>query len=366
MSRAALVTVLACVALALPARAQDSQFGIHGLGTPGRAEGARARGTAGAFAPFDAASPLTEAPIAGIPRSSIAVMAYTASRDLQFDSGPQAALRQSRFPTLVVAWRSPWGGNLSTGFTTYLDRSYQVVMRDSVAVRGVMQPYRDVIVSDGSVVDLRFAAARRLSPRLSVGGALHVMTGSARVSARRNWDDSVTYRNVLNVDEVQYNGLGGSVSALATLGGGLRLAGWFRSDTKLKAKVLGQVTADSDLPMRGGGGIEWAPARALRFAGSVQWAGWEGAPDGHDTFGWAAGLEAGNPNSPLRLGVRQTTLPFSPTATAPTELGVTAGFGKGFGGGRARMDFAVERLWRDGPGLEERVWTFLLGFAIQP
>ena len=343
-----------------------SQFGIHGLGTPGRAEGARARGTAGAFALFDAASPLAEAPIAGIPRSSIAVMGYTASRDLEFTNGATAALRQSRFPTLVVAWRSPWGGNLSTGFTTYLDRSYQVVLRDSVLVRGVMQPYRDVLVSDGSVVDLRFAAARQLSPRLSVGGAFHVMTGSARVSARRHWDDSVTFRNVVQVDEVQYNGLGGSVSALATPISGIRLAGWFRSDTKLRAKVAGQVTSEADLPISYGGGLEWQPRRNLRFAGSAQWASWGGAPDGHDTFGWNAGLEAGSPDSPLRLGVRQSTLPFSASAEAPTELGVSAGVGRGFGAGRARVDLAVERLWREGPGLKENVWTFLLGFTVQP
>src|SRR5439155_1572402 len=37
--------------------AQDSQFGVRGLGTPGRFETARARSTGGAFGPFDALSP---------------------------------------------------------------------------------------------------------------------------------------------------------------------------------------------------------------------------------------------------------------------------------------------------------------------
>ena len=44
--------------------AQDSQFGIRGLGTPGRWESVRARSTGGAFAPFDLTSPLMEASLA--------------------------------------------------------------------------------------------------------------------------------------------------------------------------------------------------------------------------------------------------------------------------------------------------------------
>src|SRR5439155_185878 len=44
-----------------PLSAQDSQFGIRGLGTPGRFETVRVRSTGGAFGPFDALSPLTEA-----------------------------------------------------------------------------------------------------------------------------------------------------------------------------------------------------------------------------------------------------------------------------------------------------------------
>ena len=47
---------------------QDSPFGINGLGTPGRFESARARGTGGAFAAFDPLSALTDASIGGLGR----------------------------------------------------------------------------------------------------------------------------------------------------------------------------------------------------------------------------------------------------------------------------------------------------------
>src|SRR5216110_3486949 len=51
--------------------AQDSQFGIRGLGTPGRWESVRSRSTAGAFAPFDPLSPLSEAGLADVPQLTL-------------------------------------------------------------------------------------------------------------------------------------------------------------------------------------------------------------------------------------------------------------------------------------------------------
>jgi hypothetical protein len=42
-----------------PLSAQDSQFGIRGLGTPGQFETVRARSTGGALGAFDPLSPLT-------------------------------------------------------------------------------------------------------------------------------------------------------------------------------------------------------------------------------------------------------------------------------------------------------------------
>src|SRR5207249_8360918 len=63
------VTVLLAV-LALGAatagRAQDSQFGIAGLGTPGRWESVRARSAGGALAFFDALSPFADAALADL------------------------------------------------------------------------------------------------------------------------------------------------------------------------------------------------------------------------------------------------------------------------------------------------------------
>jgi len=77
-------------------------------------------------------------------------------------------------------------------------------------------------------------------------------------------------------------------------------------------------------------------------------------------------MEVGAGLAPFRLGVRGGQLPFGPGATAPTEFGIAAGTGRAFAEGRGIIDFGVERLQRSGGGLEERVWTFLLGLTIRP
>ena len=97
--RAVLPAAIAVVVLAVgpPGRlaAQDSQFGIRGLGTPGKWESVRARATGGAFAPFDAFSPLLEASVADVRRLTAGVTGATSWRTVS-GVGPEASLRGSR------------------------------------------------------------------------------------------------------------------------------------------------------------------------------------------------------------------------------------------------------------------------------
>ena len=367
MTRRPLVIALAlAAAVAVPARAQDSQFGVTGLGTVGRQESARARATAGAFTLFDAYSPAHEAPLVEITRGTIAATGYTSWRTLDFDSGPTDDVRQSRFPSAVVAWRSPWGFTAATGFAVYLDRSYDIVTRDSVLLRGQYEPYTDEIHADGGVMDLRLAAASQPLRGVSAGVALHVLTGSAKTTATRRFDDSLTYRTAEEEKDVEFGGAGISASAVALLGRRFRVAAAARSDSWLRTSVDGTVTSEYDLPLRLAGGVEWAPRGELRVAASVRWAGWAGAPNGHDTFGWSLGAEAGSTTFPVRVGLRRDEMAFGPGSAAPVETGFGLGFAKAFAGGRSRLDLTVERLHRSGEGLDEKLFTILFGFTIQP
>src|SRR2546422_678820 len=162
--------------------AQDSQFGIRGLGTPGRWESVRARSSGGAFAPFDALSPLMEAPLADISTLTATAAGGTSHRDAQLgDTITQ--LRATRFPLMGVAGRVAPRLVVAGGFTTYLDRSWDVTLRDSTVLRGELERYRDEITSDGSVGDIRLAAASRVSRRLAIGAGIHILAGSTRITA---------------------------------------------------------------------------------------------------------------------------------------------------------------------------------------
>lgn len=362
--RIALLIALVVAAPALLA-AQDSQFGIRGLGTPGKWESVRARSTGGAFAPFDALSPLLDASLADIRRMTAGFTGATSWRTVD-NGASEASLRGSRFPALTIAGpltsRISFGG----GFATYLDRSFGIITQDTIDLRGVPEPITDDIRSDGAVTDLRLAVAARLRRNLAVGAGLHLLTGSTRVNATRTFADTVNYRTSTARDEVAYEGRGGSISALFDVRPDLRVAGWVRSDGSLRADVRGTTTADDDLPLSYGGGVRWRAGSQAVLAGALAWRKWGGAgPNAHDTFNWSAGAELGGVNTPLRFGVRGGQLPFGIGST-PTEFGLSFGLGKQFSRGRGRLDLGIERLERKGTGLSERVWTFLLGLTVQP
>lgn len=350
-----------------PARlpAQDSQFGIRGLGTPGKWESVRARSAGGAFAPFDPFSSLTDAALIDMRRMSGSVTGALSRRTVDI-GGIETPLRGTRFPVLVIG--GPIGRRLVVGggFSTYLDRTFGISTSDTIVIRNDTVPITDAVTSDGAVSDLRLAVAGRVNRWLTVGGGFHLLTGSTRVVATRTFGDTA-YRNTTARDQVSYEGQGASVSALLDLTSALRVSGWFRTDSKLSADIRGKTVAETDLPTSYGTALLWRPGAQFAIAGTAQWRDWSAsAPNGHNTFNWTAGAELGSPGTGLRIGARGGQMPFGAGAEAPTEVGLSAGVGKQFSAGRGRIDFGLERLERKGSGLSEHVWTFLLGLTVRP
>jgi hypothetical protein len=365
---ATLVSVLGLVFLGPAGRlaAQDSQFGIRGLGTPGKWESVRARSAGGAFAPFDPFSPLIDASLVDVRHMSASVTTGTSWRNIDAN-GTESTLRGTRFPALVLAGPVTARIVVGGGFTTYLDRTFGVILHDTIDVRGVPQPITDEITSDGAVSDLRFAVAARVTNHLAFGLGIHRLTGSTRVSATRTFADTINYRTSNIRNEVAYGGTGGSASLLFDATSDLRISGWFRADSKLRADLGGRTVAENDLPLNYGAGIQWRAGAQAIVAGTVSWQNWSttGVANSHDTFNWSVGTEIGGTRSPFRFGVRGGRLPFG-VGQAPTEIGYSAGLGRQFSGGRGRLDLGLERLDRKGTGLTERVWTFLLGVTVRP
>lgn len=344
---------------------QDSPFGINGLGTPGRFESARARGTGGAFAAFDPLSALTDASIGGLGRLTAIATGTTSylSDDL---GGVSASRRTTRFPLFQVGGPAWSNVVLAAGVSTYLDRSYHVRIEDTVTLGGFPQAVTDNLSGDGGVTDIRVVAARRFG-RLTVGAGLHLLSGSTRFQFVRNFTDTSSYGDVAQTGEVAYRGSGGSASAILNVGRQLELAGFFRADSRLRSEENGATVAHNDLPTTYGGAIRWRPAPEAAIAASLTYRGWANAADSnaYNTTNWSAGAEFGR-TLPLRIGVRGGTLPFGPGGRAPRETAVAAGTGRVFAGGRGIIDVTVERLRRTGAGLTETAWTVLFGVAVRP
>jgi len=348
--------------------AQDSQFGITGLGTPGKWESVRARSAGGAFAPFDPFSPLTDAALADARRMSASIAGGTSWRSLDPTGGPRSALRATRFPALVIAGPITSRIVVGGGFTTYLDRTFGIRLRDTIDLRGVPQPIADDITSDGAVSDLRLGGAVRVQKRIALGLGFHLLTGSTKVVATRRFADS-TYRTAADSDVVSYSGAGGSASLLVDLSRDLRVSGWWRTDSKLRADLGGRTITENDLPVSYGAGVIWRAGGQASIAGTVMWRNWATADpadsNAHDTFNWSVGAEIGSLGTPIRFGARGGQMPFGVGAT-PTEVGYSAGIGRQFSGGRGRLDIGLERLERKGTGMKEGVWTFLIGLTVRP
>ena len=101
MRRIALTLLLAgaIVPQALPA--QSSQFGVRGLGLPGREQSVRALGTGGAFASFDGESSVSPASLAFLGRITAT---FTILNDYRSTATPagEASIRDPRFPQFLV------------------------------------------------------------------------------------------------------------------------------------------------------------------------------------------------------------------------------------------------------------------------
>jgi hypothetical protein len=348
-----------------PAGAQDSQFGVRGLGTPGRWESVRARTTGGAFAAFDAASALADAALADVRALMVTAIGASSYRSVTSPGG-HANLQNGRFPLFTVAGAVSGRLMVGGGFSTYLDNSYEVVTHDSVLLRGVMVPYTDNIASDGGISDLRVAAAARFGPTLAVGLGLHAITGSARVTAMRTFGDSNLYATVRDSQTVRQTGFGVSVSAFVNPAPALSIIGFARADGRFHTKISDTPVGETDLPNLVGGAVRIVLSPLARVAGSVAWRSWSSAgPEAYNTINWSAGLELGAAKYALRVGGRGGQLPFGPGGSAPSEWGVAAGLGRTFSSGHGVLDLGLERLVRDGGGLHEGVFTLLFGLTIR-
>jgi hypothetical protein len=391
LRRIAALALAGLAGLTVQASAQASEFGIRGLGVPGREASAYSLGLGGAPSLFDGQSSVNPAALGTL---STATALFTSSGDWRSSTNPAGTLstRDTRFPQMLI------GGPIAhrrfaigVSYSLYTDRDFTVVSDGIESPRGVPVAVHDTLSSRGGIDDLRIGGAWIASPRLAIGAALHFLTGSNRLTSRRFWEDT-TYLSPAETAELSYSGAGVSVGVLWNPTHRIELAASFRHDGSVgidrDSTGNGQVAFPTSaigtvqLPTTITAGVRavLTPRVALSLSGiSRNWSVADssimaqGAPGARNTIGINGGLElirnAHLPlKYPIRLGAHYTTLPFLLiTDPQPREYGISVGTGRRFAADRGGFDIAVERIWRsEGSSYTEGATVITIGISVRP
>ena len=373
----AVLAVAAAVVTASRAAAQDSVFGIRGLGFLSRSVSGRSAAMGGGFSPFDPESALNPAALAAW--RFTAGWAVAAGSDHTFDTGSgSSSLSATRFPVIGFA------GNVGSRFVAgvmvsdYLDRNWSVQQTDTVTPRGVPVVANDQTRSLGGVSDVQVAVAYRM-PILSVGVGLHALTGSTDVSVNRQFPNDSAYRPFTQQQTTSYRGVGVSFGAVLTPISRIAIGLTARINGSLRASTT-DTAASVRLPVELTAGALVQPLAGIQVTATVAFAGWGAAANdlaavgqarSRDVWNVGVGVEAavlrlGRGLLPLRVGYRWRQLPFPIGGTPLNEHAVGGGLGFDTAGGRATVDVGLEGGSRTAGDLSETFTTLFLGLTIRP
>ncbi|UCD23366.1 MAG: hypothetical protein JSW51_09960 [Gemmatimonadota bacterium] len=358
--------------------AQSSIYSPLGVGFLGRPIGTRSRGAAGGLGSFDARSAINPAATGGFRRLSITGSIGTELRSYNALGASADGLRETRAPFgQLGGWLRGTPVSFSLTYYPYADRTYNLIAIDTVEIRGDSLESSDRIFSDGAVANIAGALGYTISSRFSVGAALHLITGSARAGARRNFDQP-GFAAAREEAQLGFNGLGFSVGIMAALFRELTVSLAFRNDSRLETIADSVAFSRIELPKTFSGGVLVRPFPAVQWGTTVIRQTWSeaandleqiGGANAYDTWEVSSGFELGGiPGStriPLRLGFRYAQLPFS-SSDQPHEVDISAGSGYDFAGGRAVFEFSAERIFRRGGGAEEDAWYLTFSVTVRP
>ena len=379
MSKRILAVALLLLAPGMLA-AQVSQFGVRALGLPVLPLSTRGLGSAGAFGMFDPEGSLNPASLTnGIGgAAAFNLRQYWRTSENPFGS---ASGNDTNFPLVFVG--GPLGPrfNIGVSVAAFTDRTFALAVSDTLTVRDAPVAVFDTLISKGGINDVRVALGYKLGPRFSVGVGLHALTGTNRFEYRRSFSDS-SYFPVRVRTELSFAGPGVSVGVGGQVAKSIRLTGMFRWDGDLGFDKDSVRLADLRMPLTYGGGIGVEVTSQLSLGAQAIGRNWSvadqsirerGGVGALNTWEFSAGgelLTQGRQSSrlPFRFGVRYAQLPFPMVAGGQGhEFMASVGTGIPVGGGRGRIDFALERTWRqESDQYTERAFMLGLGVSIRP
>ena len=391
MRRWCLVGVAAAMTVAAQARAQSSEFGIRGLGLPGRELSARSLALGGAGGLFDGESSLNPGALGTLINTTALFTSTGGWRNTTNPAGTSST-RDTRFPQILI------GGPIAhrtfaigVSYSMYTDRDFTVVSDGVASPRGLPIVVHDTLTSRGGIDDIRLGGAWIAGRHLAIGGALHFLAGSNRLASRRFWEDT-TYQSPQDVAELSYTGIGFSAGAIWQPIPHVELAASIRHDGSVTIQRdstgNGQVlfptstigTVSMPTTLSAAARLTPTPRLAVMVSGTTR--NWsvsnsslvaQGAPGAGNTIEINGGVEVFRDlhrplKYPLRLGARYTQLPFLlVTGTQPHEYGFSIGTGRRFAQERGGFDIAVEHVWRSqGSSYTESATLITFGISVRP
>ena len=369
--------------LALPpslVSAQSSQFGVRGLGYPGRELAVGATGTSGAFGLFDPESSLNPAALGAAP---VLTSIFTVTESFRHVENPAgtASLRETRFPQFSIAGPVRQSGvALGVSYSNYTSRDFTSATAGTIDLRGVPVGVSDSFSSKGGLSDLRLAGSYRVHDRWMFGGGFHVITGTNRLESHRTFSDPA-FLPTRQVAEISYAGVGVSAGLVRQFGPRFGVALLARSDGHLNIDRDSTGIGTVDLPYTFGLGLRWQPAAQLDLGAQTIVRTWSGANSdllqqggtgARNSYEVSAGAEYVSDlkrpfRRPIRLGGRYATLPFPLVVGQQAhEFGVSAGTGMRFAQNRAGIDLALQHVWRSEGPYSERAFIVSLGVSVRP
>ncbi|HEY8197877.1 MAG TPA: hypothetical protein VIG04_12920 [Gemmatimonadales bacterium] len=360
--------------------AQSSQFGVRGLGYPGRALGVRAISTGGGFGLVDPESSQNPAALASVQNFTAVFTATHGFLTVENPAGT-APIRDTRFPQLMVAGRVrllPLVVGLS--FSNYATRDFSLASSDTIGLAGGPVSVSDTFSSRGGLNDFRIAGSYRFGSQWAVGGGFHIITGSSRLTSTRIFDDP-SYLSTRQRSELSFTGVGVSVGVTRQFGPNFAVSAMARSDGHVNMDRDSARVGTIDLPYSAGLGLHWRPSPKLDLGGQALFRTWSGANSdllalggtgAQNTVEAAVGAEyTSDPRRPfhlpLRIGGHYATLPFPlvPGGQA-REYGVSGGSGVRLAQQRAGLDVALEYVWRSEGVYSENGFILSLGVLVRP
>jgi hypothetical protein len=373
------IAVGAALVLAAPVARAQGTLGSQGFGYPPGQLSVYSRSIGGATGEVDPLSPINPASLILLRRGALYIQSEQESRSI--DAGGQSgSTRSYRFPLFAAGVPIGNRGMLGVSFSTLLDRTWGTEIRAREQFGSDSVSYTETFKSEGALNDVRVGGAWAFKENVVVGVGIHMFPGENRLTINRIFDDSLVFAPLRDSANVSYFGTGVSAGVLWRPGRTLTIGASGRMGGTLKLRESDTLVAKADAPSRFGIGARYevvpGTAVALR-ADRTLWSKMEGlgsvraTPD--DAWDFGLGLDAVGPRISgaqfaLRAGARRRTLPFLANDEQVKETAFSFGSGTPLAGGRAQLDFFLERAARSAGGsvdAKERSWTFGLGLTVR-